>query len=400
LGDFLSANHDASASAVGYLHQVAWGLLELLRIGKHRPDQGLLLEKWDDVSWDDQGTPTDLLQLKSHKAGTKPLTDKSDDWWRTLQVWMDDPKFLASEGPQLAIVTTSLAPDGSAASYLRCDEPRDPDRALDLLDSAARSSKNAETRDARDEWLALPNTVRRDVIERVRVLDQSANDVIDEIHRELFLIPPRDPGRKKDLEHALIGWWHAVALDMLRGKRGAINAVQVATEIDRLSRRFGGDALYTTVDDVDKSDWSGIVTDHSNRLFVRQMDLIGLDNRLVEMSIINFYRQVEQTTDWLDRDLIEMREFDSFKNALASEWEWRFHAMCNELPPDTPEETKKAKGRELFHALRTLASMTIRSDYADTFYGHGVQMEIADEGRHGWHRDFDELLESVTVGQE
>ncbi|RKR76297.1 ABC-three component system protein [Frondihabitans australicus] len=396
----MSNSHDASASAVGYLHQVAWGLLELLRFGKDRPDQGILLEKWDDVSWDDEGTPTELLQLKSHKPGTKPLTDKSDDWWRTVQVWMDDARFLAAHGPRLALVTTSLAPQGSAASFLRPDSDRDSTRALKLLNHAAQSSNNAETKASRDAWLALTDSTRHDLLERVEVLDESTGDVLAEIRRELFLIPPRDAARKKDLEQALLGWWHAVALDMLRGSRGSINAMQLATEIDRLSRRFGGDALYTTVDEVDQDAWSGIVADHGDRLFVRQMDLIGLNNRLVEMSIINFYRQVEQTTDWLDRDLIEMREFDSFKNSLATEWEWRFHAMCDELPRDATEETKKAKGRELFHALRTLASMKIRSDYADTFYGHGVQMEIADEGHHGWHQDFNALLESVTVGRE
>lgn len=48
-----SGEHNAAASAAGYLYQVRWALLNLLREGKIRPDQVISLEVLDDVAWED-----------------------------------------------------------------------------------------------------------------------------------------------------------------------------------------------------------------------------------------------------------------------------------------------------------------------------------------------------------
>jgi len=113
--------HDASASALGYLHQVLWGLVELLRTGPTRPDHGLMLEEHDDVSWAAKGEPTELLQLKHHTGSAGNLSDKSVDLWKSIKVWLDDPRFIAVDGPTLCLITTADAPEGSAASKLRAD---------------------------------------------------------------------------------------------------------------------------------------------------------------------------------------------------------------------------------------------------------------------------------------
>jgi hypothetical protein len=43
-----SGEHNAAASAAGYLYQVRWALLNLVREGKTRPDQVISLEMLDD----------------------------------------------------------------------------------------------------------------------------------------------------------------------------------------------------------------------------------------------------------------------------------------------------------------------------------------------------------------
>lgn len=59
-------SHGASAPALGYLYQSQWPLVELLRRGHDEPDSAVTLELHDDVSWESDGTPTELLQLKHH----------------------------------------------------------------------------------------------------------------------------------------------------------------------------------------------------------------------------------------------------------------------------------------------------------------------------------------------
>jgi hypothetical protein len=57
--------HGAAASAAGYQYQTWWGLLEMLRTGPDHPDGVLSMEMHDDVAWDENGSPTELLQMKT-----------------------------------------------------------------------------------------------------------------------------------------------------------------------------------------------------------------------------------------------------------------------------------------------------------------------------------------------
>lgn len=53
------SSHSASASALGYLHQTRLGLLELLRSRSDDPTRSLTMEMYDDVAWEEAGTPMD-----------------------------------------------------------------------------------------------------------------------------------------------------------------------------------------------------------------------------------------------------------------------------------------------------------------------------------------------------
>jgi hypothetical protein len=84
-----TTSHAAAPVALGYLYQCHWPLLALLRDSADRPDCKITLELHDDVAWDQDGTPTQLLQLKHHIHNARGLGDKDSDWWRTIQAWMD-----------------------------------------------------------------------------------------------------------------------------------------------------------------------------------------------------------------------------------------------------------------------------------------------------------------------
>jgi hypothetical protein len=77
------------------------------------------MELYDDVSWEEDGTPTELLQLKHHVDAAGSLGDKDDDLWRTIRVWMDAHPPGDPSGPTLTLVTTQTAAAGTAAEALR-----------------------------------------------------------------------------------------------------------------------------------------------------------------------------------------------------------------------------------------------------------------------------------------
>jgi hypothetical protein len=117
----VAPGHGAAASAVGYQYQTWWSLLEMLRTGPDRPDAVLTLEMHDDVAWDVDGNPTELLQTKHHQEAARTLNDASDDIWRTLLVWLDTASPSDPAGPLLHLVSTDVAPVGGAAYSLRPD---------------------------------------------------------------------------------------------------------------------------------------------------------------------------------------------------------------------------------------------------------------------------------------
>ena len=72
----------------GYLYQVRYALLRALEEARSNPGRMLLIEKFDDVAFSEDGRPVELIQTKHHLS-KGDVSDRSLDLWRTLAVWMD-----------------------------------------------------------------------------------------------------------------------------------------------------------------------------------------------------------------------------------------------------------------------------------------------------------------------
>lgn len=108
--------HAAYASATGYLYQARLALLLAIRAIDSTPDHELRIEKFDDISFEKNGDPVELIQTKHHATGGN-LTDASVDLWKTLRIWADIASTSATL-PAFVLMTTSKAPSESAASLL------------------------------------------------------------------------------------------------------------------------------------------------------------------------------------------------------------------------------------------------------------------------------------------
>jgi hypothetical protein len=77
-----ASGHGAAPSALGYAFQAEVGLVELVRRAKVEPATKLTMERYDDVAFESEGWPRELLQTKHHIAAVGNLTDRSRDRWR------------------------------------------------------------------------------------------------------------------------------------------------------------------------------------------------------------------------------------------------------------------------------------------------------------------------------
>ena len=115
--DNVSTSHSASASLSGYLYQARYALLRGLEESRNHPSHALSIEKFDDVAFEEDGQPVELIQTKHHGI-LGNVTDRSVDLWKTLKIWIqrikEDPTGAANT--RFVFLTNNTASDGSALS--------------------------------------------------------------------------------------------------------------------------------------------------------------------------------------------------------------------------------------------------------------------------------------------
>jgi len=387
-----SSSHSAAASALGYWYQTQWALYDLLRRGHAMPDSSLTLELLDDVAWQQHGQPQELLQLKLISAQVGGLGNMSVDLWKTILVWLEGPAPSDPLGPQLTLVSTGLAAAGSAAAMLRADPAeRNEPAAADALAVAARASTAQETAKARDALLSLDPSELLTFVGKIIVADraQPIQDNDELVRQELMWVTP--PGQE-DLFLGLVWrWWSRVALDLLQRRRSSVSVAEARNEIADIRNTFGDDNLPTLVElaDIVEDD---LLELHGDRPFVHQMRWVDTGSVHLRKAVIDYYRAVTQTTEWLDRDLIGRHELQRFEDRLRDEWERAFADMLEDLPANADEVQKKQLGKTLLRQLRDSTAVMIRSRYSESFYARGKRHELADSGHIGWHPEFEQML--------
>lgn len=76
--------HSAGPQAIGYLYQVRYALLALLK--DDREEAAVVIEGLDDIAVEGNGA-IDLGQLKHHIRRTATLNSQSPDLWKTIRAW-------------------------------------------------------------------------------------------------------------------------------------------------------------------------------------------------------------------------------------------------------------------------------------------------------------------------
>lgn len=387
-------DHSAAASVLGYLHQTRWGLLELLRARTIDPGRSLTLEMHDDIAWEQEGSPTELKQLKLHVSSLRNLTDASDDMWRTLRVWMDNGLPGDPYGPILTLITNSSAGTDSAASLLR-DAGRDVTTALARLENTARNSTSKDTQVARQQFLNLTAAERAAFVGRIYIADQSAD--IDGVNQEVAdRLRPGAPTEQFDTYLDQVwAWWARTSLALLKRERGPVAVAEILTALERIRDQYTLDNLPSLVD-IDEVDVNTVLLQHEGRRYLHQLNILGVLPRQLQKAILDYQRAYLQDTRWLDVHLVDYDELEDFSKRLVDEWERAFDHMCTELPGSASEDDKRKAGRNLLQKLSD-STLSIRTKFQDPFHARGKRHELADRQKIGWHPEFEEHLANLLL---
>jgi hypothetical protein len=393
-----SSQFDASSSFLGYLYQARLALLLTLRKTKRDPGLQVSIERFDDVSFDNSGTPLERIQTKHHIGTKGSLTDRSSDLWRTLRIWSEeilkgdlDPTSII-----LTLVTTSVAPENTAASYLRA-AGRDEREASRILFQVAKAGGNIENESGYAAFRQLNRADRAALLAAINVLDAapSISGVEHEIEDELFYVVDRK--HLSGFLERVEGWWFRKVIQQLHtSERIPIFGQQVEAEIEELREQYHADNL--TIDFFSEEPPEGTSPESDSRLFVEQLRLISVMNTRIADAIRDYYRAFQQRSLWLREDQIVVEELERYEERLIEEWKRYRDSMIDELSPTSDENTKARLGRDLYNWAQFEADIPIRPRCREPYVLRGSYHMLSDVGKVGWHPEFLERLKKILSG--
>ena len=389
MDDKISSGFSAADAMLGYLYQVRSALLWTLRRARTNPEFSVGIETLDDVTFETTGgKPTDLLQTKHHKSGTGSLTDASPDIWKALRIWFEGRNSgEVTPRSNLYLITTSSAPKGSAAWNLRATQ-RNVCAAHCALTVVAKESTNVVNAKAYAAFLAVDQSARLNILEKVTVLDAapSVMDLDNELTKEVHWAAGRE--HHASFLQRLEGWWlRRVLLQLCNAATDRIGSFELESQMSDLREQFKQRALPIDDDLLEFSLDEAKRKAYEDWIFVRQIELTNAGKRRIACAIRDYYRAFEQRSRWLRDDLIVNTEIYKYDKRLVEEWEIPFAAMCDDLGAASTADVKEAAARKLLTwAEQTL--LPIRPNVNEPFVSRGSLHMLSDKLDVGWHVDF------------
>jgi hypothetical protein len=384
----------AAASAAGYFYQARLALARCIPYVNSESVIEVSIERLDDIAFESNGTPLELLQTKHHIDRVGSLSDASPDLWKTLRVWAE----VASSDPsspsrtRLLLITTGSAPDGSAASHLRPNAAyssgfvRNPKHAQEILSEVASKSRNEALRPAFEAFLALTPQMRSSLLSAIEVIDQHPllSDLDAVIEAELRLVAPR--GKAASARELLEGWWWPrVCKALMASPTEAIPIASLEAKVDDIRDMLKRDALIADFEHADPTDAD--VAALEGFRFVKQLRVIGLGGNRISFAKRDYYRAFAQRSKWTREHVVLDEELEKFQARLIEEWEPHFGAMCEGIQAAEDEATLQQAGQQVYQWVETEARFPFRSLSA-RFLNVGSYNMLANDLRVGWHKNY------------
>ncbi len=395
----MSSEFSANAPALGYLYQIRYALLLLIKAGRDNPEIELSLENLDDIAFEEYGAPIELIQTKYHVKSTSSLSDSSTELWKTLRIWSTalSRKEIDVDNTILSLVTTAKAADGSAASLLRPvnSNGRNEELALEILRSVARTSLSTVNKPAYESFLKnISEAEQVRLVRQINILDSSPNisDVRQQIIKELTY--SARPENLDSIYERLEGWWfNVVVKHLLPNTAITVSQRALMDKIIDLQELFHADNL--PIDFPSPVDVAESELDADKRLFIEQLRLIMLSEPRMRTAISDYYRAFEQRSRWIREELLFVDELESYEQRLIDEWSRRFDIMKEDLGNSREEEQMQREGRSLFNWVDTQANFYIRPRCTEPYVMRGSYHILSNDLRVGWHSDFMSRLQHL-----
>ena len=393
-------SYSAAPSALGYLAQVEYALLLILRRLDVELEFEVSIETLDDIVFHDGDDARELLQSKHRVDRMASLTNSSADVWKTLHNWIVD----SPSDAVLTLLTNAVAADGTAMSYLRAGSGRNVEMAATSLESIARTSQTEANQTYYQSFLDLGSEGRVPFLSRVVLIDglPAVADLASEL--QLAVRKSTKAAHRAALVERLRGWWFPKVYDHLTrvasGQRDRILSGEVESQLLALAQQLRDDDLPIDFYDMPEPSEGDVAEDE--RVFVHQLRLIALGSARLRQCIYDHNRAFAQRSRWEREKLLHVGELKDYETRLKEEWR-RYCLPETDDDGEDGEEQIQAKARDRFLRLDQSVLPRIRSHVEAEYVGNGSLHILADRLEIGWHpawlERLRELLPDLAVGE-
>lgn len=388
---------DATASALGYIYQVRYALflaLQKITISDNPDNCYISIEVIDDIAFEKDGTPYELLQAKYHGPSGN-VGDRSSDLWKTMRIWCEMIKNdeLSSDETTFTLLTTESAANESIASYLGINSTRDVEKALEKMIGIASETTNATNQKSYDAFNELESWQQRSLLSSVYVITNAPDIITVEKQIQQYVRMSTSQQHVGAFTTRLEGIWFKRVIEvMTSNSEHSINLGELVSIIDELRPQFLPGNLPT---DYESSLPDSIDVHNDDRVFIEQLRLIGANDSIIKTAIINYYRAFEQRSRWSRDNLVKPGEIRRYIDKLRDEWEHQKSLI--DLEQDLyNNDNKIAAGKSLYRICQTTSALPIRQEYNTSYVARGTFHTLSDERTIGWHEDYIELLKNST----
>lgn len=389
----------AGPQGLGYIYQPRLALLKLVE----QPERtGVLIEGQDDLEFVGQGGNRSLASLK-HRAHGSTLTDLSTDFWKSVRIWLDRYKSSgrSTSHLQFYMFTTATVADTSFLNAFLPNTPASTGSLLEEFSSAMDGSKAKLISEIRAAYSDLSEEERPDFLGRISIFDASPRITnISDLLSDRLLRTVRREHRQAVIER-LEGWWNDIAVRQIAGeKTDAIYGAEISDKLSSITEEYRSDNLPITFRGKQPD---GIDPDADERIFVRQLRVLGTATDRIQSAIIDYYRAFEQRSSWAREDLLIPGEMEEYEDRLVEEWKRYKDFVVESLGADETEEKMVAAGKELFRwAEFETESVRIRERVTEPYVVRGA-FHILANGRPlprvHWHPKFLERIGKILEGE-
>lgn len=408
----------AQSSMLGYFYQPFFALQILMSKDIEECNNAqIYIENIDDIDFQMGNNHLTLYQNKHHINRQGSISDKSEDLWKTLRIWSEriKSKEIDVNDTTFILTTTVGASINSIANKLSIDKNlRNTQEALEeLIKISEEGVENKNKRllnenirkhvneDCYVSFDSLDLQLKTKLVQNIYILDNQPE--IENVQNNIKQILRFSVWREQIdyFYEKLIGWWFSKVINNLIEKNSIpITYNELNEKISDISDEFKKDSLPIDYE-FDFSDVTAECLSPEQKNFIKQLNLILVNDNEITNAILDYYRAYMQRSKWIKEGKLYIGDLSQYEQRLIREWE-QVKSKLENTHTIINESDKIKLGKDIYFQVGDL-KLPICSGGVHSNRGfyimRGSYHILSNSLRIGWHPEYVQKL-SLNENQE